>query len=88
VIQEYRSTRVCPEDDEEHTQCDCLQYENERAAFGAVVMSIEFTETILAEMLTKMQPGPTRCHLFPKGDGLVDGGFGNGSSHATSLHRR
>ena len=35
-------------------------YVRERAASGAIMVSYESTETNLADMLTKVQPGPTR----------------------------
>jgi Reverse transcriptase (RNA-dependent DNA polymerase) len=38
-------------------------YVRERAASGAVAVSYEPTETNLADMLTKIQPGPTRKRL-------------------------
>jgi hypothetical protein len=41
-------------------------YVRERAASGAVVVSYESTETNLADMLTKTQPGPVRYGLVSK----------------------
>ena len=38
-------------------------YVRERAAMGVIVVSYENTETNLADMLTKIQPGPTRQKL-------------------------
>jgi hypothetical protein len=41
-------------------------YVRERAASGAIVVSYEPTDTNLADMLTKLQPGPTRKRLVSK----------------------
>ena len=41
-------------------------YVRERAASGAIMVSYESTETNLADMLTKVQPGPTRHRLVAK----------------------
>jgi hypothetical protein len=41
-------------------------YVRERAASGAVLVSYESTETNLADMLTKTQPGPVRNRLVSK----------------------
>ena len=41
-------------------------YVRERAASGAIMVTYESTETNLADMLTKVQPGPTRHRLVAK----------------------
>ena len=41
-------------------------YVRERAASGAIAVTYEPTTTNLADMLTKIQPGPTRKYLVER----------------------